>query len=80
MTFSGLESVLLASFCSLVVGIAVRMRSVSPAACQIHRDANEKVVNQLKKSNDIQFRMLRVLVAHSDLPAEIKAEILNMTE
>jgi hypothetical protein len=31
----------------------------------------------LKKSSNIQFRMIRALVTHSDIPAHEKEKILN---
>lgn len=85
MTFTGLESMLLAAFISCVVGIVVRARSVSPRECEDRRRIMDeaslrlvKAVETLKTSNDIQFRMLRAVVAHLDLPAKEKAGLLNM--
>lgn len=47
------------------------------------KDANriaERQIAQLIKKHDIQFRMLREIIVHLDLPADKKAKILNMTD
>lgn len=79
MTFTALEAMLLAAFVSAIVGVFVRMSSVSPKQCAEYRNGVKGLIAKLDKSNDIQFRMLRALVAHSDLSPELKAELLNMT-
>ena len=85
MTFTALESLLLASLLSCVVGIVVRSRSVTPHECEERRKVTDiaflrlaEAIESLKISNDIQFRMLRATVMHLYLPAKEKTEILNM--
>lgn len=85
MTFTALEALLLAAFVSCIIGLAVRVRCVSPKECEERRRITDEAflrlanaVETMKISNDIQFRMLRAIVTHLDLPAREKADILNM--
>ena len=85
MTFTALEALLLASFVSCVIGLFVRARGVSPHECEERRRITDeaylrlaKAIEAMKVSNDIQFRMLRAIVTHMELPAKEKAQILNM--
>ena len=77
MTFTALEALLLAAFVSCIIGLVVRVRCVSPKECEERRRL-ANAVEVMKISNDIQFRMLRAIVTHLDLPAREKADILNM--
>ncbi len=79
MTFTPLETMLLAAFLSCITGIFVKMRCVSPKECEHHRQAYAAMLAEMRESNDISRRMLQVLMTHSNLPPEVQAEILNMT-
>ena len=85
MTFSPLEALLMSAVLSAFIGFIVRLKSVSHSDCTErrkndleYRERQERLIEEIKKSNDIQFRMLRVIVAHLDIPAKDKAELLNM--
>lgn len=78
MTFTSLETLFMAAFLSSIVGIIVRIKSVSPSECRNTQGRLVAVIEGLQTSNNIQFRMLRALVAHLDLPAEVRVSILNM--
>ncbi|WP_027367411.1 hypothetical protein [Desulfocurvibacter africanus] len=41
------------------------------------REERDDDMRAIKEDNRIMFRMLRALVAHSDMPNDIKAQILN---
>lgn len=85
MTFTALEALLLAAFVSMIVGLFIRMKGISPAECMERRKANEEIFKNLSKAirgiriaNNIQFRMLREMIARSkDLTNDDKARILN---
>ena len=78
ITFTALETAFFGGLCSLVVGMFIRIRSVSPHSCKETQRQLVGIMESLKVSQDIQFRMLRAVVQHLDLPAKDKAEILNM--
>lgn len=79
MTFTALEALLLSAFVSCVIGIVVRVRSVSPEQCRKQHEMLEDVLKSIKTNNDIQFRMFRAIVPRLGLPASEVAAILNMT-
>ncbi|XPV75538.1 MAG: hypothetical protein ACNI27_12960 [Desulfovibrio sp.] len=70
MTFTPLETLLISTVLSILVGVCVRGGSVSKGDC-------EKQSMVMDKKFTIVFRMLRGLVVHSDIPDDKKAEILN---
>lgn len=83
--FTPLEALLVGAVISVVSGLLVRVRCVGPKECAEHRRDTEEAfmrlaesLDGLKKSIDIQFRMLRAIVPYLDLPASEKAKILNM--
>lgn len=89
MTFTPLETLLLAAVFSALVGLALRMRSVSPRECRAHRLTMqseqkslqmtlERMEDDMARSSSIQFRMLRGIIAHMDIPPKEKEKLLNM--
>lgn len=81
MTLTPLEALLGGALVSFVAAIAVRLfmggKYVSRHQCEINREMECRNNGSVQRKLDIQFRMLRALILHSDLPMEKKEEILN---
>jgi len=69
-----LELFLGGAFVSLFTAVAVRLWAGSKFVCQADfRD----VVNTMKESNNIQYRMLRAIVLYLPVEDAVKQQILN---
>lgn len=95
MTFTPLETLLLAASVTVVTGLVVHLLTkrnyVSHAVCEERRvhvcstlkavqDDHAELRQDIKDRTNILFRMVRALIAHDkDMPDGIKAEILNET-
>ncbi|MBC16548.1 MAG: hypothetical protein CL942_05795 [Desulfovibrio sp.] len=88
MTFTPLETMGIAAFFSLVSAVAVRLlfaRSfVTKVQCTsereklcLEREQIKDILQRLREGQRIQFRMLRAVIVHSDIPATKQEEILN---
>lgn len=87
-----LGSSIIALLSSVTAGVAVKLviggKYVTKDEChqrhesdncrdELLRKQSQKDMSELKKSNNIQFRMIRALVTYSDIPPEEQAKILN---
>jgi len=95
VTFTPLETLLLAASVTVVTGLVVHLLTkrnyVSHAVCEERRvhvcstlkavqDDHAELRQDIKDRTNILFRMVRALIAHDkDMPDGIKAEILNET-
>lgn len=88
MTFTPLETMGIAAFFSLMSAVAVRLlfsRSfVTRVQCSsereklcLEREQIRELMTALKEGQRIQFKMLRSVIVHLDIPAEKREEILN---
>jgi len=83
---------MIALISSGTTGIAVKafisQRYVTKEYCEQKHETDEcrddlmrqqqtKDMRELKRANDVQFRMIRALVTYSDIPAPEKEKILN---
>lgn len=75
------ELLLGSAILSLVVALGVRLmlcnRFVSRHECKRQHALSDEVVASFKRSTDVQYRMLRGLIVHSDMPPETKERLLN---
>ncbi|GFK95453.1 hypothetical protein NNJEOMEG_03316 [Fundidesulfovibrio magnetotacticus] len=95
MTFTPLESSLMAIAASILVGVAVHILTrnafVSHAQCQERRngvcadikalqDDHDKSREDQSRKTAVLFQMVRALIVHNkDMPADVKEQILNKT-
>jgi hypothetical protein len=88
MTFTPLETMCIAAFFSLMSAVAVRLlfsRSfVTTVQCSaerekicLEREQFRQQYEDLKAGQKIQFRMLRAIIVHSNIPPEKQEDILN---
>lgn len=88
MIFTPLETMGIASFFSLMSAVAVRLlfsRSfVTNVQCSaerekicLEREQLKRQYDDLKDGQKIQFRMLRAIIVHSNIPPEKQEDILN---
>jgi len=81
MLLTPLETLLGGALVSLVTGLAVRLLMggafVTRQQCRLNHERERRDSDSVQRKLDVQFRMLRALIVHSDLPAEKKEEILN---
>ncbi len=88
MELTPLEFVLLAAFLTLLSAVLTRLlfsgKFVTKETCAAEREKQclerQQVCTELENLRDgqkVQFRMLRALIAHSTMPDEKKAEVLN---
>lgn len=87
--FSGFETVLISAFMSFIscagTIYAMTRKFVAKGDCAYHHsgvqredaDINKKL-ERINQKQDMQFRMLRVLILQLELPNDKKVEILNM--
>lgn len=81
MTFTPLEALLGGAMVSILSGVTVRLLTggsfVTKAQCNRNHEQECRTNGSIQRKLDIQFRMLRALIIHSDLPEEKKEQILN---
>ena len=77
MTFSSLESLLLAMAAALVTGIGVRLMLAHDYVRKCDCAEKHRRLGELDIKFSILFQMVRALVVYSDMPEEKKTEILN---
>ncbi len=86
MTFSPLETMLISAVLSVFVGVVVRLQSVTPKFCEDRRKVDaesreniEKMLAEVKRTNDIQFHMLRAIVLELNISPEKKQELMKIS-
>ncbi|MBU1001924.1 MAG: hypothetical protein KKE73_05330 [Proteobacteria bacterium] len=81
MTLTPLETLLGSAIISIITALSVRLvlggSFVTKVQCRLNHDQECRTNGSIQRKLDIQFRMLRALILHSDLPTEKKEEILN---
>lgn len=81
MTLTPLETLLGSAMISIITALSVRLvmsgSFVTKVQCRHNHDQECRTNGSIQRKLDIQFRMLRALILHSDLPTEKKEEILN---
>lgn len=81
MTFTPLETALISVVGAVVVGMFVRLKSVSATTCKGHRaNTDTKIkegLDKIDRSMGILFRQQRALITYMDIPEDKKVEILN---
>ncbi|WP_461210399.1 hypothetical protein [Desulfocurvus sp. DL9XJH121] len=81
MTLTPLETLLGGALVSFITGVSVRLfmggAFVTRQQCRLNHEQDCRNNGSVQRKLDIQFRMLRALIIHSDLPVEKKEEILN---
>ncbi|WP_018124959.1 hypothetical protein [Desulfovibrio oxyclinae] len=88
MSFTPLETLLIGFACSLLSAVGVRLlfaknfvthtqcTSEREKMCQADKELRERL-KSLDNGQRIQFRMLRGIIVHSNIPAEQQERILN---
>jgi len=81
MTLTPLETLFGGALVSIITGVTVRLLMggsfVTRQQCSLNHEQECRNNGSVQHKLDIQFRMLRALILHSDLPTEKKEEILN---
>jgi molybdopterin synthase catalytic subunit len=57
--------------------LGMHRRYVTRAECETCQRHHNDDLSEIKRTNRIQFRMLRALVVHSSMPAEKKEALIN---
>lgn len=81
MNFTPLEAVLMVIVSGIIVGVTVRVKSVSTKDCKSHRNSTDTKIREglekIDRSMGILFRQQRALITYMDIPEDKKVEILN---
>lgn len=87
--FTGVETVMISLFTSFLscagTIVAMSKKFVVKGDCFFHHqtaqredDGIKEKLERINDKQDLQFRMLRIIIIHMDMPNDKKGEILNM--